>query len=85
MERAGRCCLAMLAQNQTSVPNRDPTPCTMRAGPAIIHGRQKGFMANIIPLAEIHQVSGSPMGMESSKHPSELTGTDSGTAGAVGP
>lgn len=85
MERAGSCCIAMLAQNQTSVPSPDPTPCTMWAGPAIIHRRQKGLMANIIPLAEIHQVSGSSMCIESSKHPSELTGTDSGTAGAVGP
>lgn len=85
MQRAGRCCIAMLAKNQPSVPSPDPTPCTMRPGPAIIHGRQKGLIANIIPLAEIHQVSGSPMGIESSKHPSELTGTDSGTAGAGGP
>ena len=85
MERGGRCRTAMLEKNQASVPNPDPTPRTIQAGPAIVQGRQKGFIANIILLAEIHQVSGSLMGIESSKRPSALTGTDSRTAGTMGP
>lgn len=67
------------------MPTPDPTPRTMRAGPAIVQGRQKGFVANIILLAEIRQVGGWLMGIESSKRPSELTGTDSHTAGTMGP
>jgi len=56
----------------------------MQAGPAIVRGRQKGFVANIL-LAEIHQVGGSLTGIESSKRPSALTGADSRAAGSVGP
>lgn len=83
-EGGRRCRTAVLEKNQASVPNPDPTPRTMRAGPAIVRGRQKGFVANIL-LAEIRQVSGSLMGIESSKRPSALTGTDSRTAGTMGP
>lgn len=61
-----------------------PTPIP-HPSPAIVQGRQKGFVANIILLAEIHQVGGSLTGIESSKPPSALTGTDSRTAGTMGP
>jgi len=70
--------------NQAWVPKPDPRPRTMQAGPAIVRGRQKGFVANIL-LAEIHQVGGSLTGIESSKRPSALTGADSRAAGSVGP
>lgn len=75
----------LLEKDQASVPDPHPAPRTTRAGPAIVQGRQKGFIANIILLAEIHQVGGSLTGIESSKPPSALTGTDSRTAGTMGP